>query len=97
MYFEDTDLCDRLAKAGWDVVYAPSATVVHTGGHATSRHVDQMSKTHHASAYRYLSRRYSGPRWAPVRGLLRAGLWGRYQLSRRLHRVMRGARPTRRA
>ena len=35
MYFEDTDLCERLAKAGWDVVYAPSATVVHHGGHAT--------------------------------------------------------------
>jgi N-acetylglucosaminyl-diphospho-decaprenol L-rhamnosyltransferase len=97
MYFEDTDLCDRLARAGWDVVYAPSATVVHAGGHATSRNLDAMSKAHHESAYRYLSRRYGGPVWAPVRGALRAGLWGRYQLSRRVRRVVHGAQPTRMA
>ena len=68
MYFEDTDLCERLAKAGWDVVYAPSATVVHHGGHATSRDLARMSKAHHDSAYRYLAGRYAGPKWAPVRG-----------------------------
>jgi N-acetylglucosaminyl-diphospho-decaprenol L-rhamnosyltransferase len=97
MYFEDTDLCERLAGAGWDIVYAPSATVVHHGGHATSRNLVAMSKAHHDSAYRYLSRRYRGARWAPVRGALRAGLWGRYQLSRRVRRVVHGAQPTRHA
>ena len=97
MYFEDTDLCARLAAAGWEVVYAPSATVVHHGGHATERNLDAMSKAHHDSAYRYLSRRYAGARWAPVRAGLKAGLWGRYQLSRRVGRVVPGARPTRRA
>ena len=56
-----------------------------------------MSKAHHDSAYRYLSRRYAGRRWAPVRGVLRAGLWGRYQLSRRVRRVVHGAQPTRHA
>ncbi len=97
MYFEDTDLCERLAKTGWEVVYAPSSTVTHHGGHATSRNLDAMSKAHHASAYRYLSRRYAGPAWAPVRAGLRAGLWGRYQLSRRVGRVVHGAQPTRKA
>jgi N-acetylglucosaminyl-diphospho-decaprenol L-rhamnosyltransferase len=37
MYFEDVDLGERLGKAGWQNVYVPSAIVVHTGGHATSR------------------------------------------------------------
>ena len=97
MYFEDTDLCERLGNAGWDVVYAPSATVVHHGGHATSRHLDEMSKAHHDSAYRYLSRRYAGAAWAPVRRVVRVGLWGRYQLSRRVRRVVHGAKPTRKA
>lgn len=97
MYFEDTDLCERLARAGWDVVYAPSATVEHQGGQSTSRHLTEMSRAHHASAYRYLSRRYAGPRWAPVRGVLRVGLWGRFMLSRRITRVTHGARPTRQA
>ncbi len=97
MYFEDTDLCERLGKAGWDVVYAPDAVVEHHGGHSTSRHLAKMSKAHHDSAYRYLSRRYAGPAWAPVRLGLRMGLWGRYQLSRRMTRIIHGAQPTRRS
>jgi GT2 family glycosyltransferase len=32
MYGEDTDLCDRLHRAGWRVVYSPCATVVHHAG-----------------------------------------------------------------
>ncbi len=95
MYFEDTDLCARMAEAGYDIVYAPSATVVHHGGHATVRDSARMSKAHHDSAYQYLAGRYAGPTWAPVRGLLKAGLWGRYQLSLRVGRVQHGARPTR--
>ncbi len=97
MYFEDIDMCMRLAEAGWDVVYAPSATVMHYGGVSTSKHRDQMSKAHHESAYRYLSRRYDGQRWASVRAALRVGLWMRYQLSRRVGRIGHGAQPTRRA
>jgi len=95
MYFEDTDLCERLAVAGWDVVYAPSAVVEHHGAHSTSRNLALMSKAHHDSAYRYLSRHYPGPARAPLRGILKAGLWGRYQLSRRVSRVVHGAQPTR--
>ena len=79
MYFEDTDLCERLSLAGWDVVYAPSAVVEHHGGHSTSHYLDLMSKAHHESAYRYLSRHYPGPMQAPLRWILRAGLVGRYQ------------------
>ena len=97
MYFEDTDLCPRLATAGWDVVYAPSAVVEHQGGHSTESRADAMSREHHRSAYRYLSRRYSGPAWAPVRAVLRVGLWSRYQLGRRVARITHGAQPTRQA
>ena len=34
MYFEDVDLGERLADAGWLNVYVPSAVVTHTGSHA---------------------------------------------------------------
>jgi N-acetylglucosaminyl-diphospho-decaprenol L-rhamnosyltransferase len=77
MYFEDLDLGDRLATAGWLNVYVPSAEVTHLGGHSTSRDRHRMLAEHHRSAYRYLSRRYRGPRWAPLRLALRAGLGAR--------------------
>jgi len=31
-YFEDADLCLRLAALGWDVMYEPASTVTHAGG-----------------------------------------------------------------
>jgi N-acetylglucosaminyl-diphospho-decaprenol L-rhamnosyltransferase len=74
MYFEDTDLGARLGASGWLNVYVPSAEVVHTGGHATRNHVGAMAKAHHDSAWLYLSRRYRGWRWLPVRLVLRVGL-----------------------
>ncbi|HEU5271267.1 MAG TPA: glycosyltransferase family 2 protein [Jatrophihabitans sp.] len=80
MYFEDVDLGERLAAAGWLNVYAPSAEIVHTGSHATDQNRRAMFVEHHRSAYRYLAGRYPGRRWAPVRLLLRAGLMARARL-----------------
>jgi N-acetylglucosaminyl-diphospho-decaprenol L-rhamnosyltransferase len=83
MYFEDVDLGDRLGKAGWLNVYVPSAEVVHIQGHATARSSAKMLAAHHASAYRYLSDRHQGWRWAPIRAGMRAGLWARLKLETR--------------
>lgn len=77
MYFEDVDLGARLGEAGWQNVYVPSAEVVHVGGHAAGRVPEKMLPEHHRSAYRYLSGRYRGPRYAPLRLALRAGLAAR--------------------
>ena len=95
MYFEDLDLGERFGKAGWQNIYVPSAEVVHEGGHATTRVPSRMAREHHRSAWRYLSRRYRGWRWAPVRWVLRAGLWARSLLARRVSRVAAGAEPQR--
>ncbi|MFL6163864.1 MAG: glycosyltransferase family 2 protein [Jatrophihabitantaceae bacterium] len=81
MYFEDVDLGERLAAAGWLNVYAPSAEIVHTGSHATAHNRHAMFVEHHRSAYRYLAGRYPGWRWAPARLLLRAGLSARAWLA----------------
>jgi len=98
MYFEDVDLGDRLARAGWSNIYCPSARVSHEGGHATEREPVAMARAHHRSAYRYLATRH--PAWwqAPLRWVLRVGLGARALLARRLHRVAAGAElPERRA
>lgn len=97
MYFEDLDLCERIGKAGWDVVYVPSSVVVHEGGHSTSKHSAAMARAHHVSAYRYLAGRYVGARYFPLRLVLRLGLWGRFHASRIVGRVAAGAVPTRSA
>ena len=82
MYFEDTDLGERLGRAGWLNVYVPSAEVTHIGGHSTRHRPSAMLSEHHRSAWRYLSRRYRGWRYLPLRVVLRAGLAGRSMVSR---------------
>mgnify|MGYP000036990201 FL=1 len=99
MYFEDVDLCDRLGRQGWTSVYVPQAKVLHVGGHSTTKDpasADLMARTHHRSAYRYLSGRYAGPARAPLRWAIGAGLTVRYGLSRVVAAVAHTAVPTRR-
>jgi N-acetylglucosaminyl-diphospho-decaprenol L-rhamnosyltransferase len=55
-----------------------------------------MATEHHRSAWRYLSRRYRGWRWLPVRGLLRVGLAMRSTVAKRVRSVAEGAAPRRR-
>jgi len=75
MYFEDVDLGYRLGTAGWRNVYVPRAQVIHTGAHATTTESERMIRAHHASARRFLTRKYSA-------GWL---FWLRWGLSAALH------------
>jgi N-acetylglucosaminyl-diphospho-decaprenol L-rhamnosyltransferase len=97
MYFEDLDLGERLGQAGLQNVYVPSAAVVHTGGHTTRREPSRMAAQHHRSAWIYVSRRYPGLRYLPLRLILRLGLALRSTLASRVRRVAEGAAPQRRA
>ncbi len=64
MYLEDTDLCWRLRRAGWEVAYEPSAVIVHAQGVSTSRRPYRMLLEHHRSAWRFAKTRLTGPRAA---------------------------------
>lgn len=77
MFFEDVDLGERLGRAGWTNLYVPAARVTHIGGTSWRSRPEPMIRAHHASAYRYLARRYC--RWyqAPLRWAIRAGLAAR--------------------
>jgi N-acetylglucosaminyl-diphospho-decaprenol L-rhamnosyltransferase len=87
MYFEDVDLGFRFGKAGFRNVYDPAAEVTHSGAHATGRDGGLMIRAHHASARRFLERKYPGVLLWPVRVVLRAGLRVRSDLiTRRLER-----------
>lgn len=84
MYFEDVDLGLRLGQLGYRSLYEPEAVAVHIGAHATTHEPHQMVRAHHASARRFLRRKYPGPLLAPVRLLLEVSLRAReFLLTRR--------------
>jgi N-acetylglucosaminyl-diphospho-decaprenol L-rhamnosyltransferase len=64
MYMEEVDLCWRLGRAGWKVVYAPAAMVIHRQGVSTDRHPYRMIVEHHRSLLRFAGRSTSGWRRA---------------------------------
>ncbi len=83
MFFEDVDLGWRLSEAGYTNMYVPGATAIHQGGHSTKSNHDLMQQAHHHSALRFISKRYPGPLYYPVRTVIGAGLTLR-------ERVLRG-------
>ena len=86
MFFEDLDLGERLGRAGWVNLHVPAAQVTHVGGTSWRARPAAMISAHHASAARYLSRRYHRPHQWPVRVALRAGLRVREALELRAAR-----------
>ena len=54
MYCEDIDLCKRLRAAGYEILFAPEAVVVHEGGASTPR--AQLLPVLAASRLRYASK-----------------------------------------
>jgi len=64
MYLEEVDLCWRLGRAGWQVAYAPAASVVHLQGRSTDRHPYRMILEHHRSLLRFAARSSEGWRRA---------------------------------
>jgi N-acetylglucosaminyl-diphospho-decaprenol L-rhamnosyltransferase len=64
MYLEDTDLCWRLWRAGYRVLYVPGASVSHLQGLSTAKRPYRMLVAHHRSAFRFAVRSTSGWRRA---------------------------------
>jgi len=62
MYVEDVELCWRLRRGGWRVVYEPEAGVVHVQGVSTDRRPYRMIVEHHRSLFRFAAQRWRGPR-----------------------------------
>jgi GT2 family glycosyltransferase len=66
MYFEEVDLCYRLAAAGWQVHFAPVTTVVHVGEASTIQYRTDMAVQLLASTFRFYRQYYSGSRLAAL-------------------------------
>jgi GT2 family glycosyltransferase len=80
MYFEEVDLCHRVAEAGWRVFFTPDATVMHVGGASTSQVRTEMLVHHFRSTMRYYHRHHAGARlafWVAAMRLKRVALLAR--------------------
>lgn len=58
MYFEDVDLCMRIHKDGWRIVYDPRFEVVHVGG--ASQH-SSRARTYYFRSMAAFHKKYYGP------------------------------------
>ncbi len=74
MYFEDVDLGYRLGRRGYRNVYEPAASALHIGGQSTSGESARMVRAHHASARRFIRRKYAAWWLWPVRVVISTGL-----------------------
>jgi len=59
MYFEEVDLCYRLACAGWQVHFTPTTTIVHVGGVSTTQRRAAMMLQFFESEAQFYRRHYS--------------------------------------
>jgi GT2 family glycosyltransferase len=105
-YSEEIDWCRRIRAAGWTIVTAPAALVVHHAGGSTRQVSAQSFLQLHRSRARYF-RRWHGPvfvrrlawmaslaaQWAALRARLarRTDLAERAQLLREVARIYRQA------
>ncbi|MGI8791710.1 MAG: glycosyltransferase family 2 protein [Acidimicrobiales bacterium] len=89
MYAEDVDLCWRVRRAGWDVVYEPEAVVVHVQGLSTSRRPYRMIAAHHRSLLRFAIKTTTGVERLLL-PLMAVGLGARTVLAWVHHRFSRG-------
>lgn len=80
MFFEDTQLGDDLAKAGWQSVFIPDAQIVHDQGKSWKQQPEAMLRAHHRSAMHYLNGIYDAWYQWPLRALLWLGLKAREEL-----------------
>lgn len=60
LYFNDVDLCYRLKRAGWRIVFAPEAKVTHVHGASTMQVRPQAIFESHRSLLRFYRKHYRG-------------------------------------
>lgn len=71
MYTEEVDLCLRLRRAGWDLYWLPSLSVLHHGGQSTKLASRKMFLHLYRSKLRYFRKQF-GPRAARTYKLILA-------------------------
>ncbi|ACB75057.1 glycosyltransferase family 2 protein [Opitutus terrae] len=95
MYGDDLDLCIRVGRAGFRIVYDGSVTVIHLKGVSVAKEYDQMSRAiFDANRDVYLKHfNPRGSRWVRGKFIVAFGLWKRVALLRARLAGRRTVRP----
>ena len=62
MYFEEVDLCYRLAREGWEIHFTPASRIIHLGGASTRQVKSQMTLQYFTSLQHFYRQHYSALR-----------------------------------
>ena len=80
MYFEESDLCQRVRDLGYRVLYTPAATVTHLGGYSVAQAAGKMAAEYRRSQrYYYQKHRPPWEQWLLHRYLA----WKQWRQARR--------------
>ncbi len=89
IFFNDVDLCRRLWDAGWQVWFAPEASMDHVGGASTSQVPREMLRQSHRGFVRFYRKHYRGRMsWLCYWGALGL-LWCGYRVRVAVHDIRR--------
>lgn len=91
MYCEDVDFCFRARKQGWEILFHPSARVLHRTAASSSQFPYRMLIEHHRSMWRYYAKHFR--RGFLVDLFIRIGIGTRcvfLLLGKFLRRILRG-------
>jgi len=77
MFLEDVDLCHRIRKGGWKVLYTPSAEVIHLRGKSMETDRRRALKAYRKSQLYFYRKHYGRVRWT----ILKLYLTGKFALS----------------
>lgn len=58
MYFEETDWCQRIQAAGWEIAYFPEARVVHKRSQSANQDLISRALNFHHSRHKFLSKEW---------------------------------------
>jgi N-acetylglucosaminyl-diphospho-decaprenol L-rhamnosyltransferase len=67
LYFEEVDLCRRLAAYGWDTWYEPAAVVVHHHDQSAGQDLGARDRHYYRSKYHYVDRYFGAAAGRTVR------------------------------
>ncbi|MEK7324170.1 MAG: glycosyltransferase family 2 protein [Chloroflexota bacterium] len=74
IYFEETDWCYRAKRAGWKLLYTPTATITHLGAHSTSKNPEKSSAQFYKSQSYFYRKNYGLLKYVALKCLTVLGL-----------------------